>query len=62
MGIPPSVLPATNPPCDGLTPAVRAWSVHDLPSCSPNYSWASTVEGNVLAYAYQKADREDTQV
>ncbi|CAM9261361.1 unnamed protein product, partial [Hapterophycus canaliculatus] len=28
----------------------------------PDYAWASTASGEVLAYAYQKADRLDTQV
>ncbi|CAM9614606.1 unnamed protein product, partial [Ectocarpus sp. 12 AP-2014] len=28
----------------------------------PDYAWASTAGGEVLAYAYQKADRMDTQV
>lgn len=29
---------------------------------SPDYAWASTAGGEVLTYAYQKADRLDTQV
>ena len=29
---------------------------------SPDYAWASTAGGEVLAYAYQKADKVDTQV
>lgn len=29
---------------------------------SPDYAWASTAGGEVLAYAYQKADKPDTQV
>jgi len=42
-----------------LTPAVycAVWW-HE----SPDYAWASTAGGEVLAYAYQKADRLDTQV